>query len=395
MITVFKKIEKNKENLLGIKEIQNVSELEKPFLLCISAQDMVDKSVYGIVKIGAQSARVNTNEEMASGFRIDEFPVDFLGVKFKKDKDTKKEKELLDMLIIPYLFNSEDKSVDYLEKRARNINIMTYCDGTLDYIRLEKLLVERLEQLGYSREYVERIVSQISLTAIGTIVDTSELIATTMKFVDVNDDEISNDRTYEIKKELNEKRKKSTCVKETKSNDITYYYDGSGEHELREYLTDGVLVKPVLCSVVSYFLNKSIQNEKKSSEDLMQLYEKFGNENLDPRKLMDYLDRSLRYNGAPKYTESEAKLRKELDESYSSLFAVSRDLVYKAKSNDENERKVSGLVESIKEFSSETTFYQIMGKLGLWNVTGDYSELPSDKEIRELYESSLDKPKMF
>ena len=395
MITVFKKIEKNKENLLGIKEIPNVSELEKPFLLCLSAQDMVDKSVYGIVKIGAQSARVNTNEEMASGFKIDEFPVDFLGVKFKKDKDTKKEKELLDMLIIPYLFNSEDKSVDYLEKRARNINIMTYCDGTLDYIRLEKLLVEKLEQLGYSREYVERIVSQISLTAIGTIVDTSELIATTMKFVDVNDDEISNDKTYEIKKELNEKRKKSTCVKETKSNNFTYYYDGSGEHELREYLIDGVLVKPVLCSMVSYFLNKSIQNEKKSSEDLMQLYEKFGNENLDPRKLMDYLDRSLRYNGAPKYTESEAKLRKELDESYSSLFAVSRDLVYKTKSNDENERKVRGLVESIQEFSSETTFYQIMGKLGLWNVTGDYSQLPSDKEIRELYENGINKPKAF
>ena len=44
---------------------------------------------------------------MASGFKIDEFPVDFLGVKYKREQGTKKEQELLDKLIIPYLFNSK------------------------------------------------------------------------------------------------------------------------------------------------------------------------------------------------------------------------------------------------------------------------------------------------
>lgn len=388
MISIYRKKEKSRDNLLGIEEIKEISELEKPFLLCLSAQDLIDNSVYGIIKIGAEAARVNTSEEMAAGFKIDDFPVDFLGLSYKGE-ESKKVEEILDNLIIPYLFIGDDKSVEFLEKRARNINFMTFCDGAITYVELEKLIVEKLVKMGYSKENVKSIISQISLTAIGTSVDTSKLDATTVKIVDVNDDEIETEESIFAKQRMDTERVKSVYGLEEKSNNVSYYYDGSGEHVLKEYLKDGVFVKPVLCSAVSYFLLRSIEKFRISSDAIIKQFELYGNDSIDPRNLIDYLDTSLSYKGAPRYSVNESKLRKELDESYKELYKTRRELNSEAKHGKEYEKKVRDLVETIKEYSSDTTFNQIMSKLGLWNIKGDYSDLPSDKEIRALYEANV------
>ena len=50
MLSIYKKVEKSMDNLYGIVSINNVQEIDRPFLLCLSAQDNYDKSVFGIVR---------------------------------------------------------------------------------------------------------------------------------------------------------------------------------------------------------------------------------------------------------------------------------------------------------------------------------------------------------
>lgn len=55
MIQVYKKQEKNAQNPSGILEIHDISELTNPILLCLSAQDNFDKSIYGLIREGSRS----------------------------------------------------------------------------------------------------------------------------------------------------------------------------------------------------------------------------------------------------------------------------------------------------------------------------------------------------
>lgn len=90
MLQVYKKVEKSLSNPYGVIAVQSLEDLGKPFLLCLSAQDNHNKSVFGIIKEGARAARVNTTDEMGAGFKIDDFPISFLGLKFEKDDCYKK-----------------------------------------------------------------------------------------------------------------------------------------------------------------------------------------------------------------------------------------------------------------------------------------------------------------
>ena len=108
MLNIYKRVEKSLDNLSGIVEIQRVEELERPFLLCLSAQDNYDKSIYGIIKKGAQAARVYTSEEAAAGFKIDNMPADFLGLRFRSDNVyTNNYEEIVNKLIYPHSFDEE------------------------------------------------------------------------------------------------------------------------------------------------------------------------------------------------------------------------------------------------------------------------------------------------
>ena len=52
MLSIYKKVEKSSDNPSGIVQINSISELNKPFLLCLSAQDNHDNSIYGTIREG-------------------------------------------------------------------------------------------------------------------------------------------------------------------------------------------------------------------------------------------------------------------------------------------------------------------------------------------------------
>lgn len=54
---------------------------------------------------------------MVAGFKIDELPIDFLGLRFKSDDQYKRNyEEIVDKLIYPFLTNNEKLSVEELKK---------------------------------------------------------------------------------------------------------------------------------------------------------------------------------------------------------------------------------------------------------------------------------------
>lgn len=104
MLTIYKKVEKSLDNLSGIIQINNINELNKPFLLCLFAQNNHDKSIYGIIREVAAAARVYTSKDPDARFKIDDFPVDFLGLRYQKDNKNKENyEEIVDDFLYPFL----------------------------------------------------------------------------------------------------------------------------------------------------------------------------------------------------------------------------------------------------------------------------------------------------
>lgn len=394
MLQLYRKMEKSLDNPSGFVSIQNLEELEHPFLLCLSAQDNHMKSVLGVITEGARAARVNTTDEMAAGFKIEEFPVAFLGLKFEKDDSYKESyEEIVDSLIYPFLIGDGTRKVEDIKRLARKINFMTYCDGTLTYANIEKRLEEKLRNDGYLENDIKDILSQISLVAIATMVDISDLKATTACFVDVNDYEIYNRKTSRYKKLLQEKQTKSMYGVLQNSTNILYIFDGSGNHLLKAYFLDNNLVKPAISSVLTSFLQNSVDNEHTndllgiSSNSVLEQLRIYGDETKDPASMLRDLDNSLSYDGAVKYTQEEAILRRELDISYKELQRTRMELEVSKEGSVKKDENLRSVVDAIREYSSETTFYQILVSANMWQAPSgrDVFQEKSDKYIRESY----------
>ena len=391
MLNIYKRVEKSLDNLSGIVEIQRVEELERPFLLCLSAQDNYDKSIYGIIKKGAQAARVYTSEEAAAGFKIDNMPADFLGLRFRSDNVyTNNYEEIVNKLIYPFLIRYGLSQIEKIKWQARKINLMTYCDGTLTYKKIEEELEKKFKNDALSQDVIDSILSQISLVAIGTMIDISDFKATTA-FVDVNDTEISTDMTNRYKKMLQDKGCQS--IYGTLKKNVLYIYNGTGNHSLKEYFLSDRIVKPALCSVLSHFLEISIESQRQgsligisASNSLSQLakYTK----KMASRELLALLDRNVNY-ASPKYNTEEASMRHELDLLCKRVREQETQLRTFQEREENMQQQIAKIIEGLKEYSSQETMSQILTFSGLYQPSlgaNPFQEL-SDKSVRELYNS--------
>lgn len=398
MLQVYKRVEKSLDNPYGVISVQKLEDLNGPFLICLAALDMHEKSVFGLIRTGAIAARVNTSEEFGARFKIDEFPVHFLGMRFEKDETYQKNyEEIVDRIIYPYLVGDGTKTIEEMKKLARRMNFLTYCDGTLTYQTVERRLEEKLLSAGYLEADVEEILSQISLVAISTMVNTADLKANTATFIDVNDNEIYTTRTNGYKRLLEEKKTNSIHGTFKRTNNALFVFNGSGNHSVKEYFLDSNIAKSAISGVLAAFLENSVANEASdelisfSSTEMLSQLRKYGNAKKDPVSLLRELDESLNYGDAPRYTEAEAMLRHELDLSYSALQRARVQLESAEREKNRKAESLKSIVDGVREYCSETTFYQIMGSAKMWQIpTGrDIFSEPSDRDIRETYEQLL------
>ena len=322
MFTIYQKCEKDKENLYGIKEIKEPENIEGPFLLCLAAQETNKKSVFGVIREGAQAARVRTSQELAGGFKIDEMPVAFLGAYYDKKDDTKK--DLLDDFIYPYL--TKEKDVEGLMRRARMINFFTYCDATRVYANLEERLKTKLKEDGYSDQDIRSILSQIGVISIASKADVSKLYANTILFKDCNDREVYDYISKKALKQMEHISREAIIGNlNSEGNLHTYVYNGSGEHELKEYLKDVNIVKSSLCAAVSTLLENSIKNYNSdefipiTGKQMLQTIIRYNGEFKGTDEYLQRLDEELTYGGCSRYTEKEHEILLDLESSYKQL----------------------------------------------------------------------------
>ena len=388
MIKVYKKCEKSLDNPHGIVEIKS---LDKPFLMCLSAQDMMEKSVFGIIKEGARSARVRTSDELAGGFKIDELDIDFLGVLYKReDIKDKKSDELVDKFFFP-LF--ENKSLEEMKKQARKMNFFIYCNGVSDFIKIENKLHSKFLSLGLTEEESKSVLSQISLVAIATEINVSKITATTVVYKDVNDSEVFDYISKIGDKNMQSLGRETFISKFTKSV-LTYTYNGTGNHELKEYFNDSTPVKSALSAIVSKLIENSIKNEHSkelipiSIDYLLPILRKNNSEFFSSESILSQLDESLDYGVSSRYSKEEHELLVKLDQAYKKLASTKRSLEMVTKECEEERSKKDSLIRGIKEKCSDVAFEQIVCANGLWNSQNNshFNELKTDRQIREEYE---------
>ena len=154
MDTLFKKVNKSKSCPAGAVELTPEDRpFAKPCLLCFSAQSRDAKSVYGAPKVGAAMARCRIKGHYRGGFDIDEMPISFLGSMMTEREPSPQ--EFVDAYILPQLVvNGQRVSLNEACRVLRNLNIITYCDGALKALAIEKAIADGMRNLGYSEEEI-------------------------------------------------------------------------------------------------------------------------------------------------------------------------------------------------------------------------------------------------
>lgn len=391
MLHIYKKIEKNIDNPYGIIEIKDIHELNKPFLFCMTPQDVVDKSVFGVIKEGARAARIRTSDEYAGGFKIEEVPVDFLGIKYEI-KDIKDQKS--DSIANDFMYQMfKDKSIEEMKKQARKMNFMLYCDAVRVYYQMEKRLYQKLLDDGINENDIKDILSQIGVIAIATEVDVSKLHSSVILFKDAQDREVFDKISRFSLKKMDELGRNAYISRIT-NNVLSYVYNGTGNHSLKEYFNDQTPVKSALSSVVSNLLENSIKNESSnklipiSKDLLLPLLIRYNSEFMDGNQLLDKLDSELSYNGARKYTKEEHEILNKLNQIFRKLANTEKLLENKTKECNEERSKKDLLIYGIKDKCSDIAYHQIVIANGMNNgiKNEDIMNLPTDRQIRETYE---------
>ena len=372
MLKIYKKTNKSRRNMYGFKEITNINALKNPMLLCISNNNNFNKSIFGIMRDGAHAARVHTTQEAAAKFNLGCTPIDFLGVRFSEDKEFKDyHKELVDELLLPYI-TMKGSNIHSLMKQARNINLFTFDSGSRIYLDAENYLYKKIEKLNYKKEEIEKILKQISFTALASDETLDKTYATTVSFIDLNDETLLIFNPKEYKQILDREQINSMYFYLGRKNSIQYLFQSKGEHSPKAFLSDMSPAKLGISAVVANFLQNSIMNmhtnniiEINRDYSLSVLFN-YGTDYTERESTQKMLDHNLYYDGAKRYTDLEAALRTEVDSAYKVIQTADTYITNYEESNKDLKNKLNTLIKEIKNHCDEDTYYEILTDAKLW-----------------------------
>ena len=211
MIKLYK--EENNEKV----EVENLNDMNNPFIIALDDTDNI----------------INTNITN----KTNNIKVDIIGIEYKD------ENEIVDQVILPYIL------------KDNRLNIMTLGRTTDVYELIENKLEERLKELDYSEEDIEKIISRISLISVLSNSNTSNLKANTISFVDVNNEVIKTEEIEEYKRVLNETKQDSLFGTFGTDNNILFIHNGTGNNSYKEYLKNTSFL-----SILSYYLDTPNKN---------------------------------------------------------------------------------------------------------------------------------------
>lgn len=353
MYQLYEKVPKTKEYIYGSKPIEQETNpfLEGPCLLCISAQNTREKSVFGVTKEGMKMARLRVRNEPNAKYDLRKFPVKFLSIRLERDEQELTEEQNIEIFINTYLVplisqNGEKIELNKAMKNIRNVNIMSYCDGTLFAQQIEDTLLKQMKNLGYADIECEKIITQLCMFPIATYRLDGSQKSTCISFKDINDEEVYD----EINEDYEETVKKSSVgesIIKLSDNELAYLVDGTGAHDIKEYSIAGKALPVSLSSVISKALQNSIENS--NSDEFIPINIKILTEDLEnimneaeqgksAEELMQQLDEKIQYKGAKKLSEYEIELLDQLDEMYDNQIKINKAMSRKIreKTNPKN-----------------------------------------------------------
>ena len=376
MYELYERVTKSSQYPRGVKKVDDGENpfLDGPCLLCITAADMMDQSAFGMSKQGMRAARLRVRGEKNAGFSLKDFPVRILALKRERDEMglTYKEsvEEFTSKYILP-LVSKDGKKIDCNSamRNMRNVNVITYCDGTLTAQISEAMMLQKMQEMGYTQEECEIIQSQMCLFPIATDRINGTQVSTCIEFKDINDDAV-NDNVSENDEELVRKSPiGEALVFHDNSKEVSYYVAADGLHGLKKYHNKGKAFSVCMASVVTKALENSINNSKRTTEfipvtpqllteDLIQIMKR-AESGITAKQLMNELDSKLIYGGATRLSEFEALLLDRLDESYDSVLNSERELNNRENKIERLEGRIEDIIKVAKVNCTEGTYKKI------------------------------------
>ena len=199
--------------------------------------------------------------------------------------------------------------------------------------------------------------------------DTSSLKATTMSFLDINDPEVMTMATTKLKEHLDQTPYEASLLPFSENSGL-YYFEGTGEHSIKEYLKDESKGKIPLEMMICSSLNNSIHNQKTSN--FVPLKYKSISSTLteflpyqttkSKEELKRAFDQELEYEGAKKISPLEMKLYNEIDKLCKNNLFLEREKTWTKNELDRINNRYGKLIDVVKELAPEDLAEEILVK---------------------------------
>ncbi len=410
MFELYKKVDKSIQYPNGAKFILRTRSPfgSSPCLLCISAQDQDDKSIYGFAKAGASMARIRVKGNDGARIPLNEIPVSILSIKSKGGIEEDNIIDFVGTYIRPFLLEKKGlaKSKEEVMKIARNINILSNCDGTQRALGIIDEIKQTLNRLNFDSSETNEILSQISLLSFQTEVNLENCPASVIDFHNVNDNEApvnSKNISDDMISSLNNSKNGESVEKI--ENRIEVLIDGEDSHYINDYLENGEAMPIIVHTIVSSVLENSIENQNEDQAfnplSIEELFKKAKTvlERIDKGEnkedLLEELDSSLKYGGQiTRLSDRELMMTSILEQYVDAYVSIEEDLRNNTRKKIELQDMIKKILLTSKEVCTEETYYRIWESSG-WQLSQEQKEIiensKTDKETIESQDKQINK----
>ena len=264
MVHIYEKTCKTETNHYGIIEIKEENPLAKgPCIITILAYPMFLRDINGSLRQVANVVNPDIDKFYDPKRRILGLGFGDYNEKYSRFSRYSPTEEELDEFMTKYFYplvSKDNSKINVLTamKNIRNVTFVTYCNGAILFKRIEDKLTQKMVVLGYLKDEIGMILSQICHAAIsGSVIKRKETKTLTITFGDVLDIEFNND------KDIIHKTNPTVGSFINYESSLGYGILGDGEHSFKKHMTEN----DTLSSKIKQFLNASLDNAIDNQEN--------------------------------------------------------------------------------------------------------------------------------
>ena len=282
MVQIFEKVPKTRLYPSGERVVDQYQNpfVSGPVLLCITQNNETkgidrdeSKEIFGTTDEFMKMARLRVGSSRNAGISLRNFPVKFISFKYFNEGDSKEEaiERFVNTYLLALISNYGKKvSEAVAKKRIRNLNIATYGTGIVDAYKIEKHLFKSMVDLGYDKDEINNILSQVFAMYVGAPDLPADDRFTAVSFRDTMDEK-SNKKIEKISKDATKYHPLGANYFHKKYNLGEFLVQGDGKSELSSYSKKGDIFPVVMNSVLYSALLNSVRNTKEITEAVLPI----------------------------------------------------------------------------------------------------------------------------